>query len=654
VSVPDIRPNLQNTSAFYLAHIYQQSSTQPNGSRPSIPSSLSDPTEPFSPPTSSVWVNGLWFSSLVISLSCALLATLIQRWARRYERVAYPRYGPHKRARIRAFYKDGVEKWRIPKAVEVLPLLLHISLFVFFAGLSVFLFGVHRTIFKTVTALISLCVISYACLSLFPVIHKNSLYSTPLSVPSSFIFTGIRFLLFWMFPCFGKFIRNFRNFIHNFIHNFGKFIREQLLSRDPEVHDNFFSRSMAKTADNFFSRSLAKTAEEFALNLNRDIGGDIDRRSLLWTFESLDEDTDLEEFFEGLPRLCDSDIGKELELKEKFIDRNKEKLSNALIGLMNRTLISNLVKDFVKQRRMIVFTKVIESESISLLDPLVVLRRVLFENWHGLLECVEFGLSMQHWTITSNDDRVTFFYARCVAAFIISMVQHRDKRWIQLATVSAPPLSGSLHHNEDHHHSILLANAIHVARMAIETYSSEDTHRNDILDASRKTLGALCKLDIRLTLHGLQHEFCDLWNKLVRMAQTDQVPHHRSVSVKLLRNFRKLYITLHGTPRTNLNTADDWEQVLDNPDFYHECTEDNHRTSLSFPDLQLNVPCARSDGPAPSGMQFPEPHSPPHPVPSSPPSSPDQPSPSFPVPNPYSPPIDPPPPPNVPHRCNVQ
>lgn len=268
VSVQDIRPNPQDTSAFYLAHIYQQSSTQPNGSRPSIPLSLSDPTEPFSPPTSSVWVNGLWFLSLVISLSCALLATLLLQWARRYERVAYPRYRPQRRARIRAFYKKGVEKWRIPRAVEVLPMLLHISLFLFFGGLSVFLFGVNRTIFKTVTAWIGFCVISYACISLFPVLHKNSLYFTPLSVLFSFCLTGIRYLFFLVF---------FR--LQSFPH-IDDLVRKLHSSRHPgEVH-----------LDDFFSRSMIKTAEEYAFKLKPDI----DHGSLLWTFESLDEDADLE------------------------------------------------------------------------------------------------------------------------------------------------------------------------------------------------------------------------------------------------------------------------------------------------------------------------------------------------------------------------
>ncbi|KAI9462041.1 hypothetical protein F5148DRAFT_982897, partial [Russula earlei] len=136
VSIPDIRPSSQDNSAFYLAHIYQQLSQSPV----SIPATLNDPSAPFSAPTLAVWYNGLWLLSLVISLTCALLATLLQQWARRYLRVAYPRLSPYKRARIRAFYADGVDKLHVPWTVEALPALLHISLFLFFAGLGVFLF----------------------------------------------------------------------------------------------------------------------------------------------------------------------------------------------------------------------------------------------------------------------------------------------------------------------------------------------------------------------------------------------------------------------------------------------------------------------------------------------------------------------------------
>ncbi|KAH9031450.1 hypothetical protein EDB83DRAFT_2229569, partial [Lactarius deliciosus] len=146
VSVQDLKQNSQDISAFYLANVYQLLSNQ-NGSQITvvIPSSLSDPTS-FTPPVAAVWVNSLWFLSLVISLTCALLATLLQQWARRYLRITNPRCSPHKRARIRAFFAEGVERLRLPWTVEALPTLLHISLFLFFAGLGVFLFGIHRTV----------------------------------------------------------------------------------------------------------------------------------------------------------------------------------------------------------------------------------------------------------------------------------------------------------------------------------------------------------------------------------------------------------------------------------------------------------------------------------------------------------------------------
>jgi len=269
---------------------------------------------------------------------------------------------------------------------------------------------------------------------------------------------------------------------------------------------------------------------------------------------------------------------------------------------MDRTLSSNLVEEFTKLRRMVIFTKAIESKSTSLLqvDPSQILRRVLFEDWHGLLECIKFGLFMRNWANAS--DKVTSFYAQCVATLTVSIIQNRDKHWIQLSTVDASPLSRPLHHNEDHH-SLLLVNAIYVVRMSVQTYSEseEDTHRNDILDASRRTLRAVCKLDIRHTLQELQYEFCDLWNKLVTMAQADQRSHPGFVSLKMLKNIRKLYIALHDT---TFNAIDDWEQVLDNSDIYPKCTETGHHPSSesSFPDLQVVAPQTKPDAPTASDI----------------------------------------------------
>jgi len=117
-----------------------------------------------------VWANSLWFLSLVISLTCALLATLLHQWARRYIRLSQPpRCSPEKRARIRAFLADGVEKMHLPWVVELLTTLLHLSLFLFFSGLLIYLFNTDHTVFGTVVWWVALTVGLYAGVTLIPI-----------------------------------------------------------------------------------------------------------------------------------------------------------------------------------------------------------------------------------------------------------------------------------------------------------------------------------------------------------------------------------------------------------------------------------------------------------------------------------------------------
>ncbi|KAH8979559.1 hypothetical protein EDB86DRAFT_2859611 [Lactarius hatsudake] len=193
VTIQDIRPNPQDTSNFYLANIYH-TLTDPgsNISTSSLPAS----PPPFSLPKYAVWVNTLLFLSLVISISCALLATLLQQWARRYLKVTQPRYSLHKRARIRAFFFEGVDKFLLPWAVEALPTLLHISLFLFFAGISVFLWNVSLTIFNSVVSWIGICTALYGCITFAPIFRHDSPYHTPLSLPAWHIVAGLLFS-FW-------------------------------------------------------------------------------------------------------------------------------------------------------------------------------------------------------------------------------------------------------------------------------------------------------------------------------------------------------------------------------------------------------------------------------------------------------------------------
>ncbi|KAJ7440940.1 hypothetical protein FB451DRAFT_1058480, partial [Mycena latifolia] len=66
-----------DTAVILLRQISQQLAAAANGSSFSIPE-----PEVFVPPATSVVCNALWFISLGLSLSCALIATLLEQWAR--------------------------------------------------------------------------------------------------------------------------------------------------------------------------------------------------------------------------------------------------------------------------------------------------------------------------------------------------------------------------------------------------------------------------------------------------------------------------------------------------------------------------------------------------------------------------------------------
>ena len=501
MTVQDIRPNPQDTSAFYLARIHQQLSKQLNEPQDPIPTSLSNnPAQSFSAPTSAIWVNGLWFLSLVISLTCAFMSTLLQQWARRYMEVAYPRYSPPKRARIRAFYSEGVDKLHVAWTVEALPTLLHISLFLFFADLAVFLFDVHLTIFGVVTAWTGICVIMYACLTFLPIIRKNSPYTGPLSAFCSFGFTGMRHVLFKLFE---KFRRNPGSAIN-------------------PVH--------------FFSHSMRKTAEECAKKLPYHI----DFRALLWTFKSLDEDGELQEYFEGLLGLCSSKAVPNA--LQDFIKPHTKMLSNELIELMNRTLSSNMVSDSVKQSRTSICAKVISTT--HLIGDWWFLRRVLFEDWHRFLRCVEFGIFAQK--LKNNPDRVTALSAQCSAAVVISNVRERDDNWYQLVFGQLDIPKPLLYRYLSHGDNILLANLMFIVRRIVQAYSgSSERQQSDLLGATLKTLKSVCKLDVKHTVPELQHEFCHLWNLLADKAENDERHRVKYITKTVLEHTRRLFDALH-------------------------------------------------------------------------------------------------------------
>ena len=119
--------------------------------------------------------------SLVFSLIAALIATLVQQWVREYMHV-FQRYGnPLKSTRLRQYLYEGVERWHMPRVARSVPGLVHVSLFLFFAGLCDSLLAVHTTVAVTTIIPIAICSFLYIFSMFAPAISPQSPFRSPFS-----------------------------------------------------------------------------------------------------------------------------------------------------------------------------------------------------------------------------------------------------------------------------------------------------------------------------------------------------------------------------------------------------------------------------------------------------------------------------------------
>ncbi|KAH9015802.1 hypothetical protein EDB85DRAFT_1875500, partial [Lactarius pseudohatsudake] len=179
-SYKKLSPDSSNTTNALLTQISQQLVDISSGAP--LASVAAQNSQPFTPTASAVRVNVLWFLSLAISLNCALSATLMQQWARQYQELAQQRGAPYKRACLRSFIFRGLRRFGIlARVVTPITGLLHVSVFLFFAGLVEFLFPIYTTVAYTTLGCIGMFALLYAMLTILPNIYLNCPYGTPMS-----------------------------------------------------------------------------------------------------------------------------------------------------------------------------------------------------------------------------------------------------------------------------------------------------------------------------------------------------------------------------------------------------------------------------------------------------------------------------------------
>src|SRR6266702_1477354 len=126
----------------------------------------------------------------------------------------------------------------------------------------------------------------------------------------------------------------------------------RLTALDYEAYYRF--RHLEKSYRKLLVQGMQKTAEETALKSPSEIV----TRAFLSTFDSLDEDHELERFFSGLPGFCKSKVVNDP--LPSLTTEQKQKLCQALIGLFDRTFSSNLLPQSVKSRRAIICARALD------------------------------------------------------------------------------------------------------------------------------------------------------------------------------------------------------------------------------------------------------------------------------------------------------
>ncbi|KAJ7637315.1 hypothetical protein DFH06DRAFT_1302730 [Mycena polygramma] len=257
-SYKTLNPDSGDSTVRLLAQISQQLAASANGSSFAVP-----PSPKFTPSGPALVCNALWFISLGLSLSCALIATLLEQWARDFIHRSEIRSAPLIRARIFSFLYYGLKRFNMHAVVEIIPLLLHTALLFFLAGLVAFLVPVNTAMAVVAAVMLAILTAVYSLLTILPLGCLDSPYRTPLSGICWRAFQRLR--LAWQ-------------------------RRHILADGKPRVRPAKADETMLEAV---FDRAIEDCDER----------GARDCQALIWTVKSLSDELELEPFVEAIPRI---------------------------------------------------------------------------------------------------------------------------------------------------------------------------------------------------------------------------------------------------------------------------------------------------------------------------------------------------------------
>ncbi len=394
-----------------------------------------------------------------------MLATLIQEWTRRYVRVTQPGH-PHQRARVRQLLFNGIGPLHFLFIIDAVPTLLHLSVFLFFAGLLILLRHINHTVFNVVVVWVVFCTAVYIYITFLPVYRPASPNYAPISSLAWQVYADI------LYPIF-----------------------ESLSSFKKGVH---IRRPAACLLDR-----LVEKAEEIILGESPKLDADI-LESLLVT---LGEDSAREKFFEAIPGFYDSQVVHVHDLQKNLSPTFFTNFRHTVNQFLDQTLSSDTISALARSRRVLICLNAThrvlgDRASASITDQII-----RSGNWIEIPPSPAIGHILRRWH--DSPDPSIAHIGSCIIARIIASVEKHDDTWMALARsqlgVTEKVLKGYMEHGD----SVLLANFIKTTRLFFEKRLQ-----------FQGILRSISGFNIKDTLPEFQHSFCALWNEIVQKSES--------------------------------------------------------------------------------------------------------------------------------------
>jgi hypothetical protein len=252
----------------------------------------------------------------------------------------------------------------------------------------------------------------------------------------------------------------------------------------------------------------------------------------MWTFDCLDEDHELEHFFSGLPGFRSSDVVDDP--LPSLTREQKWKLYEALIGLLYRTFSSEFLPVHVKNRRAMICAKALDPDHIP--NALNVLDSILYEYQYSGPLATGTANILRAWGNKVSENNICS--AQLAISKVIATRQPYDDSWYILAFNELGIPEATLRDYAAHGDNLSLIILMHVVRQQFnhfwQRYWEASSFSFILAEAS--------KLNVKDTSPEFQHQFCALWNQIVRQVLDRD---DRDMAFQILAEIRNVYLALH-------------------------------------------------------------------------------------------------------------